>query len=142
LGCEPSRLVRLADVWEELATSVPKVVEPFYFEDESRTFFPEHGEISYFFFKLVEGRFLTGLVTTGVMVVAVSSFHFVNGFCPLFVGVIAVSLCTALFHVTTCVLLQGPASYIPLFPSPLVGNNTKRLFTTRPNIHLSANKAH
>jgi len=84
---------------------------------------------------------LTSLVTTGVMEVPVSSFHFVNGFCPLFVGVIAGSLCTALFHVTACVLLQGPASYFPR--SPLrVGNSTKGLFTTRPNIHLSANKAH
>jgi hypothetical protein len=93
------------------------------------------------FLKMGEGRLLTGLVTSSIMEVAVSSFHFVNGFFPLFVGVIAVSVCTALFHVTACVLLQGPAGYFPLFPPPSVGNSTKVLFTTLPNIHLSANKA-
>jgi hypothetical protein len=71
-----------------------------------------------------------------------SSFHFVNGFCPLFVGVIAVSLCTVLFPVTASVLLQGPASYFPPFSPLLVGSSTKGLFTTRPNIHLLANNAH
>jgi hypothetical protein len=60
------------------------------------------------------------------MEVEVSSFHFFNGFCPLFVGVIAVSLCTALFHVTACVLLQEPASYFPLF-SPFGWQQHKRL---------------
>jgi len=43
LGCEQSRPVQLADISKELATSVSKVVESVYFEDESRTFFPEHG---------------------------------------------------------------------------------------------------
>jgi hypothetical protein len=75
------------------------------------------------------------------MEVAVRSFHFFNGSCP-FVGVIAVSLSTALFPVTAGVLLQGPASYFPPSFLSWLAAAQKALLTTRPNIHLSANNAH
>ena len=138
-------MVRLADVSEELSTSVSKVVGSIHsfihstLKKKAERSSRNMGKFR-IFFKMGEGRSLTVLVTTSVVEVAVSCFHFVNGFCPLFVGVIAVSLCTVLFHVTESVLLQGPARYFPL--PPLVGNSTKGLFTTRPNIHLSANSAH
>jgi hypothetical protein len=57
------------------------------------------------------------------------------------VGVIAAYLCNARFHVTAFVLLLGPVCNFPRFFS-LGWQQHKGFFTTRPNIHLSANNAH
>ena len=85
------------------------------------------------------GGLLTGLVTTGVMEVAVSGVH--SQRIPSVVcGWIAVFVFTALCHVTVCGLLQSTAQLFSSSP-PTVGNYTKGMFATQ-NIHLSANNAH